>query len=328
MSAFGGGPDAALATAKTWIVLYCVPILLYGFYIAVSAAVSSLLVTQLYLPALASYRDGCVSANPVRGTLLQRNVFALVQNQAMGNGDAAFSRHSSAFNSRRASDCVEYGEDINRKADADAVRYEDYLERARESEASLRHYAMCSNGTSAGGGPVATALAESTCNGTADAWPGLARARFDCRNLPVVNLTCGQPSREALSEVSEQCTCLTEWYLHARAATLLAALLLYAVLNVSRAFVAAALPRLLWRKVTDRSVTLTAEVDAATGEFPPCDTKERLVRVKAAVDTLELQGRVALGAAGGFFLAFFSLLLVVPSAGAALEWRGRGGGLG
>jgi len=129
--------------------------------------------------------------------------------------------------------------------------------------------------TSAPFQPVGTYLNEPACAlpSSWDDW-ALKDAVFLCSDVPDCASTCSGPSQPLLRTVTEQCSCSSEWLLHASFLRSAIGAVVYLLLNASRATVLSGLCKLLWRYLSPGVFTYKATCDHRGNVLAPRDTEK------------------------------------------------------
>jgi hypothetical protein len=95
-----------------------------------------------------------------------------------------------------------------------------------------------------------------------DEWV-LQDAIFDCQALPSCDVTCNGPQKQKLRQVTKECSCMFEWFLHSLCLRMILSLLIFGLMNASRVIFVDGLARVLWRRLHPGtfSVSATCDVD-------------------------------------------------------------------
>jgi hypothetical protein len=95
-----------------------------------------------------------------------------------------------------------------------------------------------------------------------DEWV-LQDAIFDCQALPSCDVTCNGPQKQKLRQVTKECSCMFEWFLHSLCLRMILSVLIFGLMNGSRVIFVDGLARVMWRRLHPGtfSVWATCDVD-------------------------------------------------------------------
>jgi hypothetical protein len=89
----------------------------------------------------------------------------------------------------------------------------------------------------------------------------LEKAIFNCSSLPECDITCSGPNKQKIRQITKECSCATEWFLHSYWLHGILSLLIYILMNISRSLLVNGIARVFWRKLHPCVFTVVATCD-------------------------------------------------------------------
>jgi hypothetical protein len=260
----------------------------YGGIILVGITVLSLLIADLYLQLFQSYSSACV-AHSSRDTYFSALLVPTAYDYAASAGNALLIGAVELYNLNASSICAERQAIFTDSFDSDT---RDILLSSRDYSSNSDRFTLfssCINATAMDrlyhntssaqrpnateGGIVSNPLKTpsfylnstacvSTSNNTPNSLlPQLTRTGFNCSNLPLCAVGCTGPDVSVISDLSRQCSCMGEWFVHSRVLSIGVAACMYVTLYVSCHLLHTGLLMTEWRHLRPAVFDVKASCD-------------------------------------------------------------------
>lgn len=247
-----------------------------------------------YIPIYHDYQSACVHRSS-SGTLLTRNAYSFAYNYAASDYNNQVSKSLGQYDRNRTVMCASVGQDRTVQQNKDEKDANTSTSEYDTRAGQLALFEMCINHTKPDFPSAAnlSVYANTPYPYSQPEWneridcsqagvyggPPITNATLDCALLPLCHLPCTGPDKQALTAMTYESGCQSEWMVHAGLFRTVFALLVYVCLNISRILITTAVVRLCWRSLSKEGFDFRGSVDRM-GRI----TKETAESIKVKTD--------------------------------------------
>ena len=258
-------------------------------------------ITSIYSPIFRHYASECIPEDG-QGTFLGRNLYTTAYNFASRDGSSLLRKKLDDFDIKSIESCSSehsssvfmYSEDLAKleshrntlvRLNADMILMDDCLDKDliqnlfQNACCGEIGYGQCSNQTEKyenihelkcpldeQKNPLNHTgyyLSKRSCDiyDRQDEWV-LQDAIFNCQALPSCDVTCDGPQKQKLRQVTRECSCMFEWFIHSLCLRMILSFLIFGLMNGSRVIFVDGLARVLWRRLHPGTFSVWATCDS------------------------------------------------------------------
>eukprot|EP00808_Paulinella_micropora_P001605 g7325.t1 len=254
----------------------------------------------VYVPMYASYYAVCVSETDPEGTFVTNTSYKFAYNWASKDYNSAMLEGVSQYDESRSKECTLHTQDSDSNFTGTMAMAVSIEQRIFQLAMNMALFDRCVNATSnmkadidywilnqniskIGPFDMGEVQAREYCiNLKPEDAPKMKDSRYNCSELPICNMTCDGPDKEALVAATKDSGCSSEWLFHAGMFRFILSLLVYVCLNISRVLVMTALVRLTWRVLASKGFEFLGTVDRL-GNMDPTIARRLNTQVDNAI---------------------------------------------